>query len=110
MKTGIDGTWIEMIENILCFVLNIFYGFICEECELGIILMWKLSYLVFFDRKAIISFFADAYQKCVLNQKAFMCFGAEEYEVIFFFFCPVNNSPVVKMNLISVSSNLRAGL
>lgn len=45
----------------------------------------KTKLFVFFGRKAIISFFADAYQKCVLNQKAFMCFGAEEYEVIFSF-------------------------
>lgn len=43
----------------------------------------KTQLFVFFGRKAVISIFAEGYKKkCVLNQKAFMCFGTEECEAL----------------------------
>lgn len=43
----------------------------------------KTQLFVFFGRKAIISVFAHGYKKpSVFNQKAFMCFGTEECEVM----------------------------
>lgn len=63
-----------------CYALILGEGGVWIRCNTSSV---ETQLFVFFGRKAIISIFADAYQKAhVLNQKAFMCFGAEECEAL----------------------------
>lgn len=67
----------------------------------------KTQLFVLFGRKAIISIFAHGYKKpCVFNQKAFMCFGTEECEVMLLSWALFLSPPALergcKMMLIAV--------